>query len=97
MTEGLIDLDLDNIFVLYAVSTSLSVTLSSSGNSLDGETYSLTCSASVSGGGSVSRIVWLRGTTAKMEMNSVSTLTLTFQPLSLVMKDHTLVVLKWVI
>ena len=82
MTEGLIDLDLHNIVVLFAVSTSLSVTLSSSGDSLVGGTYSLTCSASVSGGGSVSRIVWLRGTTTEMEMNSVSTLTLTFQPLS---------------
>ena len=82
MTDGLIDLDLDNIIVLYAVSTSLSVTISSSGDSLDGETYSLTCSVSVSGGDSVSRIVWLRGTTAKMKMNGSSTLTLTFQPLS---------------
>ena len=36
----------------------------------------------MSGGGSVSRIVWLRGTATEMEMNSVSTLTLTFQPLS---------------
>ena len=74
--------DLDNNIVLFAVSTSLSVTLSSSGDSLVGETYSLTCSACVSGGGSVSHIVWLRGTTTEMEMNSVSTLTLTFQPLS---------------
>ena len=82
MTEGVIDLDLDNNIVLFAVSTSLSVTLSFSGDILVGETYSLTCSASVSGGGSVSRIVWLRGTTTEMEMNSVSTLTLTFQPLS---------------
>ena len=82
MTEGLIDLDLDNIIVLFSVSTSLSITLSSSGNSLVGETYSLTCSASVSGGGSVSRIVWLRGTATEMEMNSASTLTLTFQPLN---------------
>ena len=64
------------------MSTSLSVTISSSGDGLVGETYSLICSASVSGGGSVSRIVWLRGTTTEMEMNSVSTLTLTFQPLS---------------
>ena len=64
------------------MSTSLSVTISSSEDSLVGETYSLTCSASVSGGGSVSRIVWLRGTATEMEMNSVSTLTLTFQPLS---------------
>ena len=82
MTEGLIDLDLDNIIVLFAVSTSLSVTISSSGDSLVGETYSLTCSASVSGEGSVSRIVWLRGKTIEMAMNSVPTLTLTFQPLS---------------
>ena len=82
VTEGLIDLDLHNNGVLFAVSTSLSVTLSSSGDSLVGETYSLTCRASVSGGGSVNRIVWLRGTTTEMEMNSVSTLTLTFQPLS---------------
>ena len=82
MTEGLIDLDLHNIIGLFAVSTSLSKTLSSSGDSLVGETHSLTCSASVSGGGSVSRIVWLRGTATEMEMNSVSTLTLTFQPLS---------------
>ena len=81
MTEGLIDLDLDNIIVLFSVSTSLSVTLSSPGDRLVGGTYSLTCSASVSGGGSVSRIVWLRGTTTEMEMNTVSTLTLTFQPL----------------
>ena len=58
--------------VLFAVSTSLSVTLSSS------ETFSVTCSASVSGGGNVSRIVWLRGTAAEMEMNNVSTLILTF-------------------
>ena len=64
------------------MSTSLSITLSSSGGSLVGETNSLTCSASVSGGGSVSRIVWLRGTTTELEMNSVSSLTLTFQPLS---------------
>ena len=82
MTEGLIDLDLDNNIVLFAVSTSLSVTLSSSGSSLVGETYSLTCSARVSGGSSVSRIVWLSRTATEMEMNSVSTLTLTFQPLS---------------
>ena len=64
------------------MSTSLSVTISSSSNSLVGVAYSLTCSASVSGGGSVSRIIWLRGTTSEIEMNSVSTLTLTFQPLS---------------
>ena len=82
MTEGLIDLDLHSIVVLFAVSTSLSVTLSSSGVRLVGETFSLTCSASVSGGGRVSRIVWLRGTATEMEMNSASTLTLTFQPLS---------------
>ena len=82
MTEGLIDLDLDNNIVLFAVTTGLSITLSSSGDRLIGETYSLTCSASVSGGGSVSRIVWLRGTATEMEMNSVSTLTLTFQQLS---------------
>ena len=63
------------------MSTSLGVTLSSSGGSLVGETYSLTCSASVSSGGSVSRIVWLRGTATEMEMNSVSTLILTFQSL----------------
>ena len=75
-------MDLHNIIVLFAVSTSLSVTISSSGDSLVGETYSLTCSASVSGGGSVSRIVWLRGTATEMEMHSVSNLTLTFQPLS---------------
>ena len=81
MTEGLIDLDLDNIIVLFPVSTSLSVTLSSSGDRLVGEAYSLTCSASVSGGGSVSRIVWLKGTTTEMEMNGSSTLTLTFQSL----------------
>ena len=83
MTEGLIALDLHNIVVLFAVSTSLSITISSSGDRLVGEAYSLTCSASLSGGGSVSRIVWLRGTTTEMEMNNVSTLTLTFQqPLS---------------
>ena len=82
MTEGVIVLDLHNIIVLFAVSTSLSVTLSFSGDSLVGETYSLTCSASVSGGDSVSHNVWLRGTATEMEMNSVSTLTLTFQPLS---------------
>ena len=82
MTEVLIDLDLHNIVVLFAVSTSLSITLSSSGDSLVGATFFLTCSASVSGGSSVSHIVWLRGTTTEMEMNSVSTLTLTFQPLS---------------
>ena len=82
VTEGLIDLDLDNNIVLFAVTTGLSVTLSSSGSSLVGGTYSLTCSARVSGGGSVSRIVWLRGTATEMEMNSASTLTLTFQPLS---------------
>ena len=86
MTEGLIDLDLDNNIVLFAVSTSLSITLSSSGDRLVGETYSLTCSASVSGGSSVSRIVWLRGTATEMETNSVSTLTLTFQ--SLVASDE---------
>ena len=74
-------MDRHNHIVLFAVSTSLSVTISSSGDNLVGETYSLTCCASVSGGGSVSRIVWLRGTTTEMEMNSVSTLTLTFQPL----------------
>ena len=74
---------LHNIIVLITVSTSLSITLSSSGNSLVGATFFLTCNASVSGGGSVSRIVWLRETTTKMEMNNVSTLTLTFQqPLS---------------
>ena len=82
VTEGLIDLDLHNIIVLFAVSTSLSITLSSSGDRLVGGTFSLTCSASVSGGGSVSRIVWLRGTTIEMEMNTVSTLILTFQPLN---------------
>ena len=82
MTEGLIGLDLDNNIVLFAVTTCLSVTISSSGVRLVGETYSLTCSASVSGGGSVSRIVWLRGTATEMEMNNVSNLTLTFQPLS---------------
>ena len=82
MTEGLIDLDLDNIIVSFAVTTSLSETISSSGDRLVGETYSLTFTASVSGGGSVSLIVWLRGTTTEMEMNSVSTWTLTFQPLS---------------
>ena len=76
MTEGLI------WSVLFAVTTSLSVTLSSSGVRLVRETYSLTCSASVSGGGSVSRIVWLRGTATEMEMNSASTLTLAFQPFS---------------
>ena len=64
------------------MSTNLNITLSFSGDRLVGEKYSLTCSASVSGGGSVSRIVWLRGTASDMEMNSVSTLTLTFQPLS---------------
>ena len=64
------------------MSTNLSVTISSSGSSLVEEALSLTCSVSVSGGGSVSRIVWLRGTTTEMDMNSVSTLTLTFQPLS---------------
>ena len=65
------------------MSTNLSITLSFSGDRLVGETYSLTCSASVSGRGSVSRIVWLRRTTTEMEMNNVSTLTLTFQqPLS---------------
>ena len=82
MTEGLIDLDLDNNIVLFAVNTGSSVTFSSSGVRLVGETYSLTCSASVSGGGSVSHIIWLRGTATGMEMNSVSTLTLTFQPLN---------------
>ena len=83
VTEGLIALDLHNIVVIFAVSTSLSITLSFSGDRLVGEAYSLTCSTSVSGGGSVSRIVWLRGTTIAMEMNNVSTLTLTFQqPLS---------------
>ena len=82
MTEGLIDLDLHNIVVLFSVSTSLSVILSSSGDRLIGGTYSLTCSARVSGGGSVSRIVWLRGTATEMEMNSISSLTLIFQPLS---------------
>ena len=35
----------------------------------------------MSGGGSVSRIVWLKGTTTEMEMNGSSTLTLTFQSL----------------
>ena len=82
MTERVIDLDLDNNIAFYAVTTGLSVTLSSSGDSLVGETYSLTCSAIVSCGGSVSRIVWLRGTATEMEMNNVTTLTLTFQPLS---------------
>ena len=82
MTLGLIDLDLHNIVVLFAVSTSLSKTLSSSSVSLVGGTYSLRCSASVSGGGGVSRIVWLRGTATEMMMNNVSMLTLTFQPLS---------------
>ena len=81
MTEGLIDLDLDNNIVLFAVTTGLSVTLSSFGVRLVGEIYSLTASASGPGGGSVSYIVWLRGTATEMEMNSVFTLTLTFQPL----------------
>ena len=82
MTEELIDLDLDNNIVLFAVTTGLSVTLSSSGVRLVGETYFLTCSASVSGGGSVSRIIWLKGTATEMAINNVSTLTLTFQPLN---------------
>ena len=75
-------MDAHSIIILFALTFVLSVTLSSSGDSLVGETYSLTCSASVSGGSSVRGIVWMRGTTTEMEMNSVSTLTLTFQSLS---------------
>ena len=43
--------------LLFAVSTSLSVIVTSSGNSFTGEMYSLLCSASVSDGESISRIV----------------------------------------
>ena len=70
-----------NIILLFAVPTSLSVTIESSGSTFVGEMYSLLCSASVSDGESISRIVWLKGTNMLLERNNTSSLTLPFASL----------------
>ena len=70
-----------NIILLFAVSTSLSVTITSSGSTFVGEMYSLLCSASVSDGESIPHIAWLRGENILLESNNTSSLTLLFPSL----------------
>ena len=70
------------IILLFSVSTSLSVTVTSSGNNLIGSKYSLLCSVSVSDGESISHIIWFRGANTELEGNNSFFLTLTFPSLS---------------